>query len=470
MISQIGLHATVRRAATPDLGALLGDGLKEPIDVAEVTLAHYEVDDSHSLDQVVHTPDGRTYLSASSFDTSRDRDKDPGGYAVALGPDGKQLWRYDAPGGFGVRSLTVSSNGHTYLLLEPESHYTAPLMVTLDSQGQTVWTHEPKEYPHPKLDSVRPFGDQVFLKAEKTVTALDAQTGKVNWRKDLSIYPSSYFHVVYPNGDQVFANDDFSNNFGNDHFERISATGQKKRHEMPNFSTFPVRVDDKLIYGSDHGSLAGVDLATGKSWKLDTDSERGLATPWLGRDGRIYAKGRHDDHHYCFTAEGQMVWHKELDLAPGGITDEPFKVGPDGTVVYAAGDDSGLHLLDRNGNETGVVPITDFRDFAPDDQGNLYVFDSDDRLVIIPPGGDKRYVVPLQFKAHDWWDLERVDNGQVELKSNSQLLRLSVTPSTVTQRLTERVLKPTEPTPAPPQVEQDGDWLVIGDISIPVEG
>ncbi len=458
----------ITRPAHLDSGVLFEREPGRPIPIDEVAVSSYRADPSHSVDQVVTAPDGHTFTTVSTFDWQRDRDKTSGGYALCVDPEGQQKWRFDAPAGFSVRSLAASSRGATYLLLEAESRYRVPQLLALDEHGQQVWTHQPDDYPHPRLDSVRRVGDQVILKAEKQVTALAADSGQQLWKTKLSIYPSDHFHVSLPDGRQVFANQNFSGNFGSDYFEAVELDGQRQRIKLPNFNSFPLRIDDTLIYAGDEGRMIGLNLDSLEHWELPTNSPRGTMTPWKGEDGRIYAKDRYEHRYYCFTPEGEMVWEQELEMAPGDLLDPPFKVAPDGHLFYRPSDRDGIASLRPDGSPGTFYDVSSVDEFCPDEGGNLYVLDYEHRVLVIPPGDTARYAIPLDFGERRHWKLTRVRQGVMELRDNHGSLSLAVTRDTVTERLKERYGQ-LPPAPPPPTIEDDGEWLVIGDVSLPIQ-
>ncbi|MBI3925911.1 MAG: PQQ-binding-like beta-propeller repeat protein [Armatimonadetes bacterium] len=436
-----------------------------PLPLEEITLRHVTAADHHSIDEVVEAPDGRRFVIADSFDTSRDRGQAPGGYLEAFDAEGARQWRFQPEGGYKVKAVAVTPD-RIYVSCEGEDVWDRGQLIALDPQGHRVWDFEAP-------DRTRAFGSlqvaqdgTVYTKADDQITAL-GQDGNKKWSKKLSIHSSDYFHLVYPDGSQIFANDNFSNNFGYDYFRKLSPDGRESEVDLPDIGTFPLELGTLVVYGGEHGEVHGFDRATGQTWQLETDAERGHKTPWLGQDGNIYLEARYDHRFYSLSPDGKLRWQREIsDAAPSGMKDQPYQVDARGTFYYEH-EEGGIQQIRPDGTPGERISVPGgIRSFAVSPGGKLFIHDYDDRILIHDPEQRTSYPFQVELDNPQVWELHRADDtGRVELRTNYEVLELMLSRDEQVRRILEQAQVPEPPAPT---IRKQGRWVVIGGVRVPV--
>ncbi|MBS1715884.1 MAG: PQQ-binding-like beta-propeller repeat protein [Armatimonadetes bacterium] len=280
-------------------------------------------------DQTISTPavaaDGRVYAGTAD------------GTFVALGPDGSELWRYQASEP--VRShVMVGSDGNVYVNLDGKLTSFSPAgtkrweytlgtnleggpsetldgkilavgdtgVVCLNAQGALVWTTPVSGTAAPI--AVSPNGD--VLVGGQTVTALDSSSGSVKWSAPIFAYGTYASPSVDAQGN-VYYGFDYN-------LYKLSPNGNvlvQKYLEDPNSNFLGSTWSSPLIDGS--GRLFW-GMATGKRWAIPFEKNltvfnSGLSivrqtplpealftsNPAIGDDGTLYA-GCLDGKLYAF--------------------------------------------------------------------------------------------------------------------------------------------------------------------------
>lgn len=457
---------TAQITRSPDLSKIFEKRPKTPMDPKLVSVWHFDGGDHHSIEEVFHTPDGRTFVTASSFDTSRDRRKDANGYTQAFDDHGRPLWKYESPPGWKIESHLFTSDA-TYVLTQGEDSWDGSRIVALNRHGDEVWKHETDS--RVRIDSIRRGPDgTVYAKAGDDVTALGPD-GKVKWTKHLDIHSDEFFHVGAPDGTQIFANDNFSNNFGYDSFRAMDAKGRRHELDWPDIGTFPLEVGSRVVYGGEKGEVHGIDLAGGKSWEVQTDSVRGLKMPFLGRDGNVYVEGRFDNKLYAISPDGRMLWQRTVeDFAPGGF-DTPFQVDTDGSVWYQHEDGDRLQQIAPDGKPGRSVRVDDgIASFMPGGDGKLYVWTSESKIRVHDLAKDQGWDLPLTLEHPHTWDIKEVrPGGIVALQCMTERWDVQPSQDRELKEALEEVLAGRQDQTAP-TIEKGDDWVVIGNVRVPV--
>lgn len=461
-----------------DTAPLFDTKEREPVDPALVTVWRYDAEDKHSLKATFRTPDGRTYVVADSFDTDRDRRKDPASYTAAFDAQGQPLWTWRPEGGQRITSHLFHSSG-TLIVSRGDDGWDGSTLVSLNEHGAERWRYESPSREH--IDSIRMGPDgKIYVKEGSRVVALSPD-GKKAWSKDLDLHADEFFHVSGPDGTQYFATDNFSNNFGYDSFEAVTPDGQEKEPDWPDIGTFPLEVPtsatagaspgSRLVYGGEKGEVHGLDLAGGKPWQVQTDSVRGLKTPWLGRDGNIYAEGRFDDKLYALSPDGKLLWSREIaDRAPGGF-DTPFQVDVDGSVYYHVERTDEIQRLLPDGRPGDRIRGgEDLESFRPGGDGKLYTWGRGGVVSVVDVESKHTFRLPLKMENPQVWDVKDVlPNGIVVLEDMCSQMLIQPSRDRELREALDRVVRGPEPEPGKDIAPGDG-WIRIGDVRLPVNG
>lgn len=452
-----------------DTSGLFETKEREPVDPALVSTWRYDAEDKHSIQDVFRTPDGRTYVVADSYDTDRDRRKDPASYTAAFDPAGQPLWTYRPEDGHRITSHVFTA-GLTLVASRGEDSWGGSLLVALDEHGTEKWRHESgsREY----IDSMRMGPDgTVYVKEGDRITALTS-AGEKRWTKKLDLNADEYFHVAGPDGTQYFANDNFSNNFGYDSFRAVTPDGKKKDMDWPDIGTFPLEVGSRLVYGGEKGEVHGLDLAGGAAWEVQTDSVRGLKTPWLGRDGNIYVEGRFDSKLYAVSPDGRLLWTRTIeDTAPGGF-ETPFQVDRDGSVYYHVERTDEIQRILPDGRPGARIRGgEDLESFRPGGDGKLYTYGRDGVVSVVDVETQHAFRLPLKLEHPQVWDVKDVlPNGIVVLQDmGSQYCIQPSRDRELKEALDRAVRGPQQSDPGKEIAPEDG-WIRIGDVRLPVKG
>ncbi|MEW6283774.1 MAG: PQQ-binding-like beta-propeller repeat protein, partial [Candidatus Eremiobacterota bacterium] len=442
-----------------------------PVELSEVALFTHEGRDSHSLQEVYRLPDGRTMLTFDSYDTSRDRDREPGSYTVAFDPAGKQLWEFRPEGGHEIQEHLFLAD-RTYVVTRGNGAWDGSTLTALDAQGREMWRFESEGRTH--IDSIQadPAGN-VFVKVGDEVTRLDPSGQRV-WKKSLRFGSDEYFHVVAPDGSQLFAGDNFSNNFGYDRFRLLSPDGKVEDAELPDIGSFPLVVGDRLCYAGEHGEMRGVNLNTLEAWEVTTES-RALETPVSGPDGRVYFTARYgDDRLYCVSPDGRLLWQREVtDAAPAGTADAPFKPGPGGVIYYAGDDHETVRRIGPDGNPLPPLKVPEgFESFLPSEDGFLYTLDREGRIRRYEADGSV-FELALKIEESVRYELVAAEPGGVVTFQDGlsgKLFRVKVDPQAEVDRIQRRIeQQPAEPSHGP-GIREEEKWVVVGPVRLRKRG
>lgn len=457
-----------RRLRKVDSAPLFETKEREPVDPALVSTWRYDAQDKHSLKATFRTPDGRTYVVADSFDTDRDRRKDPASYTAAFDPQGQPLWTWRPEGGKRITSHLFHASG-TLIVSRGEDGWDGSTLVALNEHGAERWRYESPSREH--IDSVRMGPDgKVYVKEGDRLVALTPD-GQKAWAKSLSLHADEFFHVAGPDGTQYFANDNFSNNFGYDSFVAVTPDGKKKELDWPDIGTFPLEVGSRLVYGGEKGEIHGIDLAGGKPWQVQTDSLRGLKTPWLGKDGNLYAEGRFDDKLYAISPDGRMLWSREVtDFAPGGF-DTPFQVDRDGSVYYHVERSDEIQQILPDGRPgQRIRGGEDLESFRPGGDGKMYTWGRGGVVSVVDLETKHAFRLPLKMENPQVWDIEDVlPNGIVVLQDMCSQMLVQPSRDKELKEALDRIVRGSDPEPGKDIAPGDG-WIQIGDVRLPVNG
>ncbi len=452
---------------------ILTGGPRGPIPTAEVSLLSYQASDKHNLEEHYRLPDGRTVLSFSSFDTSRNREDDPNGYSIAFDSAGKELWKFSPEGGQEIESHLFLSSGTTYVHTRGQGAWPTDMVISLDAAGKEQWRFETES--REQIDSIQadPQGN-LFVKVDQDVLKLDSN-GKKLWKKHLPIHSDEYFHVQTPDHGQLFASDDFSNTFKSPHFALVSANGKVKEVDLPDMGSFPLVAGDRLFYGGARGEARGIDLRTLKAWEVQTDSAvGGLYTPYAGPDGRIYFTGRRDDKLYCLSPDGKMLWQRNIeDEAPGNHMNEGFLPAADGSVYYAHEDGESIQQIKPDGTLGQRVRVSGgFESFQPGPDGMLYSVDRDAVVRRHNLKDGTTFELKLQLPESIRWEIDAVEPGGVVTltdKLAGTLHKLRVDPSDEVKRQLEEA-RNAPPSQGSPGIKEGDGWVIIGNVRVKRRG
>jgi len=450
-----------------DLGKVFEKRVRAPKTPQVLSTWHFAAKDKHSIDEVFRGPDGSTYVTADSFDTA-DK-KHAKSYTAAYDPHGSLRWEYrpDVPG-HAIKSQFFMADGSACVLSQEEGAWPEPLVVMLDSSGGVRWRYEVEG--RDKADSVRPAPDGgVYLKAGDTVIKLDAD-GKKVWSKDLSIYSDEFFHVVTPDGGQLFASDGFCLNFGTRSFYRLDKNGKGHEVSLRTITSFPLEVADRLVYGGEDGKVHGLDLKTLRGWECQTESLRGVKTPFLGRDQNVYVEGRYDDDRLtCIAPDGSIKWQRNVTDHHAGGFNEIFQVDKDGTVYYVLDGGEALARILPDGRPGTPLPFPEgISSFRPGGDGNVYVWTGEGQLAVRNVEKGTGFAQPVDVEYPHTYDVKDVlPGGRVVLQRMDDIY---VIPMDVDRELQEELAelqKTQKPAQPPPKIEKGDDWVIIGDIRVP---
>lgn len=449
-----------------DLGQVFETRPREPVKPDLLATWHYQAEDKHSIQHMFRNPDGRTYVVADSFDTDRDRRQAPASYTAAFDAQGQPLWTWRPEGGHRITSHLFRSDGTTFIVSRGEDSWGGSHLVRLNAHGVEEWRYESgsREY----IDSVRTGPDgTLYVKQGDKVVALAADGGK-RWEKSLGLNADEFFHVAGPDGTQYFTADNFSMNFGYDSFRALSPKGKVKDADFPDIGTFPLEVGSRLVYGGEKGEIHGLDLAGGKSWEVQTDSIRGLKTPWLGRDGNVYAEGRFDHKLHAVSPDGKLLWSREItDVRPGGF-DERFHVDSDGSVYYAVERSDEIQRILPDGRLGERVRGGENLDsFRPGGDGRLYTWSADGAVGVHDLEKKQSWSQPVEMEHPQVWNLEDVlPNGVVVLKNMDEVYHLQPSREKELKEALERAVKGKPETGK--EIAPEEGWIRIGDVRLPV--
>jgi outer membrane protein assembly factor BamB len=438
-----------------------------PVLPQQIALWHYRAEDRHSLQEIFYLPDGRRFVCAHSFDTQRDRQRVPNSYTAAFDPQGRPLWVYRPDPGYTIKSHLFAGDGTTLVVSRGEGPWDGSLLVALNPQGVEMW-----RFASPgrqSIDSVRRGPDgTLYVKMGDQVAALKPD-GTKKWTRNLGLHTDEFFHEAAPDGRQIFVNDNFSLNFGYDSFRALGPGGKVSDLDLPDIGTFPLAVGHRLVYGGEKGEIHGIDLAGGTRWEVATPSEGGLSTPFLGLDGNIYVEGRHDHRLYAVSPDGRLLWQRTVDdRRPGGGLESTFFPDRDGSVWYALEGDA-LQEIRPDGQPGRTIRIPDgFDSFRPGGDGRLYAY-GDGVLSVYDLEKDQLHTLRLDLEHPRTWDLTQVlPGGVVELRCLDEVYHLQ--PDRTRQEELKEALKRSlvGEAPASPGIEQEKDWVRIGDVRLPV--
>jgi hypothetical protein len=454
-----------------DARALFDKEPRTPIPAAEISDWHFAARDSHSIDHIHKLPDGTQLIAATSFKS--DAPDEPAAYLSAVKPDASIAWTYDIPLHRRLSAVEPRSDGGAIVVTEGRDSYDSGEVIAVDAHGKPQWTLAGEW--HERFDSAKPGPNgTTYVKSGDQVRCFNPD-GSVKWKKKLSIHSDSYFHIVTGDGTQLFANDNFSNNFGDDTFVAISPDGKMKRVRLPNITSFPLQTDTQIIYAGEDGKLHGVDTSTWKSWEVQTDSERGLSTPWLGRDGNIYVQGRHDERLYAVSPQGAILWRRVVDDAttPDLVSETGFQTTAGGYVYYMQDGGDRIQDIGPDGRPgRGLAVPEGVRSFARTEDGQTMVWTYSDELITYDPSGHKRNAIPLEVEHPQLWHLRDASNdGHVVLARSDEIHQLRALEDPYLQRALERAEQnPPDPpsTPDAPRVERGDDYVDIGGVRVPV--
>ncbi len=460
------------KGPAPQPGSLDTSGLfetseRQPVDPALVSTWRYDAEDRHSLKEVFRTPDGRTYVAADSHDADRDRRRAPASYAAAFDTAGQPLWVYRPEGGQRITSHLFSP-GQTLVASRSEEAWGGSTLVALDERGTCKWRYQPEGTA--RIDSMRQGPDgTVYVKEGDRLTAL-APDGQKRWTAGLSLNADDFFHVAGPDGTQYFASDNFSNNLGYDSFRAVTPDGRVQPVDWPEIGSFPLEVGSRLVYGGQKGEIHGLDLAGGPAWTVQTDSVRGLQTPWLGRDGNVYARGRFDAKLYALSPDGRQLWSRTVDDVARGGLDCPFQVDRDGSVYYqvARTDEIQRILPDgRPGERLRGGP--GLEGFRPGGDGKLYTYGRTGVISVVDLESGHLFRLPLKIERPQLWDIEDVlPSGVVVLQDQGSQCCIQPSRDRELKEALERAVRGARPAQPGQEISEDDGWIQIGDVRLPV--
>jgi sugar lactone lactonase YvrE len=459
-----------------DLGKVFEKRPNGPYPPQEVADWTYEARDSHSIDDVVHASGGRVFLTAHSFDTGTS--KGPRGYTTAFDAQGKQTWEYrpdPARGedGQNVHSTLFLPDGSSFVLTRSEEIWDPSFLVALGPDGKEKWRFATDSRQH--VDSVRPGpAGRVYARVADKVHCFDSSGGSL-WSTDLPIRADEFFHVITPDGTQLFVDDNFTSGFGSSIFYAIDPNGKGSDRYLPDITTFPVEMGQRLVYGGQEGKVHGIDLGSFEGWEVQTDSTRGFKTPFEGRDGNLYIEGRFDDTLYAISPQGQKLWQAPVsDARSPGLDGERFEVDTDGSAYYLKADESGLQQIQPDGRAGRLIKIPEGVDgFKPGGDGRMYVWSSAEASILTYDlkTGARLNVLPLEMEFPQQFNLiDVLPGGAVVLKSMDHIYRIRAdrNPS-LEKQIDELESGAMDAKPGtPPGIEKQDEYVVIGGVRVPV--
>lgn len=222
------------------------------------------------------------------------------------------------------------------------------------------------------------------------------------------------------------------------------------------FSSPTLGPDGTIYVGSDNGKLCAI--KNGKRlWDFQT-GDAIVEKPCLGPDGTVYIGSR--DHKLYAVKNGQKVWDYETE---GWVESSPC-LGPDGTLY--AGTLYGRLIAVKDGTllweyKTGGQIIT-----SPclDSDGTVYIGSQDHSLHAVKDGKKLwEYKTGGQVNSSPCLG----PDNTVYVGSGDKKLYALVNPE---QRLKEKLTQAQEGAQKDPEgIEQVDDWIIVGDVKIPVK-
>lgn len=460
--------------ATPaiDLSRVFEKTVRTPVPPETVACWTHLAEDHSSIDETVRLADGTSMIIERSFDTSDN--KNPRGRVICFNPDGTARWTFIPPqtsySRDRIESHLLLGDGSSYAVTRGDGAWDSTHLIALDRDGHERWRWETEA--REKIDSVRPTSDGgLVVKAGDTVVGLD-KDGKERWDCDLPMHSDAYFHVVADDGTHIFVNDDFSNNFGYDHFQGISPKGASRELDLPGITSFPLQLDNRLVYAGADGQLHGVELGGKYShWDVQTSSERGLKTPYAGADANIYVEGRFDSNVYCVSRDGTLRWQREItDAAPRGGLEDMLRAAPDGTAYYLREGGDVIARIQPDGKPGKDVAVSEgVSSFQVGPDGKLYIWSSESSIIVHDPEKSQSVAYPLEIEHPHVWDIKEVlQDGRIVFEGQGRVHHIRIDENAEIAKRLEEIISSPAPSQPPPTIEREQDWVVIGGVRVPV--
>lgn len=306
-----------------------------------------------------------------------------GGRLVALdADDGREQWAYSTgvPDWDASHARPMVADGHVYAAFGARDHDVVVAAVRA-ADGRQAWQFVPPDFYGP-VRSAGATGDAVYVgsmggtEAGRDVYALDADSGRQRWHRDLAGTctggaATAGEVVVFETQDGLYALD--------------AASGETAWHvDDTSYRCSPV-TRGETVYTDDFGRIVALDAHDGSvEWTVADDVP--AAGEWVLADGRIYAAG--DGSAFALDADtGAVVWRTET---PAGRP--RTVVVPGDGQVYVGVDRGTVSALDATTGEVVWQADRDLEHLAVTRSGDTVFVTTDDwySVTALEPGDGTR--------------------------------------------------------------------------------